>query len=99
MQRHSSALRERVDAPVGAVPKGGYELDALADSGMRHDATARRRPATGFVAPDLLTTRAASYIGHYWRLRRPREHAAQRLVRSEVAAPEPLWLAWPIGVT
>ena len=68
MARMARALGERVGAPMGAVLEGGYAPDALAASvvatmeGLSDD----RPPAS--VAPDFLTSRAASHIGHHWSL-------------------------------
>ena len=68
MARHLRALGEEVGAPVGAVLEGGYALDALAASvAATLEALAGDEPPD-MVAPDFLTTRAASYIGHYWTL-------------------------------
>ena len=68
MARHLRALGEEVGAPVGVVLEGGYALEALAAS-----VAATLEALTGdeppeLVAPDFLTARAASYIGHYWTL-------------------------------
>jgi acetoin utilization deacetylase AcuC-like enzyme len=68
MARHVRALGEQVGAPVGGVLEGGYALDALADSVVATmEALASDEPPDS-VAPDFLTTRAASHIGHYWTL-------------------------------
>jgi acetoin utilization deacetylase AcuC-like enzyme len=68
MARHVRALGERVGAPVGAVLEGGYALDALAASVCATmEALAGDEPP-GSVAPDYLTSRAASYVGHHWQL-------------------------------
>ena len=68
MARHLRALGEQVGAPVGAVLEGGYALDALAASvAATLEALAGDEPPD-MVAPDFLTTRAASYIGHHWTL-------------------------------
>ena len=68
MARHVRALGEHVGAPVGAVLEGGYALDPLADSVVATmEALAGEEPPDS-VAPDFLTTRAASHIGHYWTL-------------------------------
>jgi acetoin utilization deacetylase AcuC-like enzyme len=68
MARHLRALGERVGAPVGAVLEGGYALGALADSVAATMAALAGDEEPGSVAPDFLTSRAASHIGHYWRL-------------------------------
>ena len=68
MARHVRALGAEVGAPVGAVLEGGYALDALAASvAATLEALAGDEPPA-MVAPDFLTARAASYIGHYWTL-------------------------------
>jgi acetoin utilization deacetylase AcuC-like enzyme len=68
MARHVRALGERTGAPVGAVLEGGYALTALTDSVCATmDALAGDEPPDS-VAPDFLTSRAASYVGHHWRL-------------------------------
>jgi acetoin utilization deacetylase AcuC-like enzyme len=68
MTRHVRALGEEVGAPVGVVLEGGYALDALAASvAATLEALAGDEPPE-MVAPDFLTTRLASHIGHYWTL-------------------------------
>ncbi len=68
MARHVRDLGGRVGAPVGAVLEGGYALRALADSVIATmGALADDRPPRS-VAPDFATSRAASVIGHHWRL-------------------------------
>jgi acetoin utilization deacetylase AcuC-like enzyme len=68
MARHLRALGERTGAPVGAVLEGGYALDALAASVCATmEALAGDQPPDS-VAPDFLTSRAASYVGHHWSL-------------------------------
>jgi acetoin utilization deacetylase AcuC-like enzyme len=68
MARHLRALGERTGAPVGAVLEGGYALDALAASVCATmQALAGDQPPES-VAPDFLTSRAASYVGHHWSL-------------------------------
>lgn len=68
MARHVRALGERTEAPVGAILEGGYALDALAASVCATmEALAGDDPPDS-VAPDFLTSRAASYVGHHWRL-------------------------------
>jgi acetoin utilization deacetylase AcuC-like enzyme len=68
MARHVRALGERVGAPVGAVLEGGYALDALAESVCATlEALAGDRPPDS-IAPDHVTARAASHIGHHWEL-------------------------------
>jgi acetoin utilization deacetylase AcuC-like enzyme len=68
MARHLRALGEEVGAPVGIVLEGGYALSALAASvAATLEALAGDEPPA-MVAPDYLTARAASYIGHHWTL-------------------------------
>ena len=68
MARHLRDLGARVGAPVGAVLEGGYDPPALADSvAATMEALAGDRPAHS-APPDFLTERAASQIGHHWRL-------------------------------
>ena len=68
MACHVRALGEHVGAPVGAVLEGGYSLPALAEStAATMEALAGHREAAS-VAPDFLTSRAASHIGHHWTL-------------------------------
>jgi acetoin utilization deacetylase AcuC-like enzyme len=68
MARHLRALGEEAAAPVGVVLEGGYALDALAASvAATLEALAGDEPPQ-MVAPDYLTARAASYIGHHWTL-------------------------------
>jgi acetoin utilization deacetylase AcuC-like enzyme len=66
MARHLRALGEAVGAPVGAVLEGGYALAPLAASvAATLEALASDQPPD-LVAPDFLTSRAASHIGHRW---------------------------------
>jgi acetoin utilization deacetylase AcuC-like enzyme len=68
MARHLRVLGDEVGAPVGVVLEGGYALDALAASvAATLEALVGDEPPD-LVAPDFLTARAASYIGHYWTL-------------------------------
>jgi len=68
MARHVRALGEQVGAPVGAVLEGGYAPDALAESVCATlEAMAGDRPPDS-IAPDHVTARAASHIGHHWEL-------------------------------
>ena len=68
MSRHLRALGARVGAPVGAVLEGGYALAALAASvaATMEGLADAREPRS--VAPDFLTSRAASHVGHHWTL-------------------------------
>jgi acetoin utilization deacetylase AcuC-like enzyme len=68
MARHIRGLGERTGAPVGAVLEGGYALEALAASVCATmEALAGDEPPHS-VAPDFLTSRAASHVGFHWRL-------------------------------
>ena len=68
MARHLRTLGEAVGAPVGVVLEGGYALGPLAESVRpRFEALAGDQPPD-LVAPDFLTSRAASHIGHHWTL-------------------------------
>ena len=68
MTRHLRTLGEQVGAPVGVVLEGGYALHALAASvAATLEALAGDEPPE-MVAPDFLTGRAASYVGHHWTL-------------------------------
>ena len=68
MARHVRALGARTGAPVGAVLEGGYDLEALGASvaAMMEGLTDDADPAS--YPPDHLTSRAASVVGHHWRL-------------------------------
>jgi acetoin utilization deacetylase AcuC-like enzyme len=68
MARHVRALGERVGAPVGAVLEGGYALAALAASVAATLEALAGREEPNMVAPDFLTSRAASYISRHWTL-------------------------------
>ena len=68
LARQVRALGEHVGAPVGAVLEGGYALDALAGSVVATmEGLAGDEPPDS-VAPDFVTSRAASHIGHHWTL-------------------------------
>jgi acetoin utilization deacetylase AcuC-like enzyme len=68
LARHVRALGETVGAPVGAVLEGGYALEPLAASVCATmEALAGDEPPDS-VAPDHVTARAASHIGHHWEL-------------------------------
>jgi acetoin utilization deacetylase AcuC-like enzyme len=68
MTHHLRALGEEVGAPVGVVLEGGYALDALADSVAATLEALAGDEQPEMAAPDFLTGRAASYIGHHWTL-------------------------------
>jgi acetoin utilization deacetylase AcuC-like enzyme len=69
MTRHVRAFAEESDVPLGAVLEGGYEPAALAEC-VRETLTALSsdRPPRSAAPEPLLTSRAASYVGHHWRL-------------------------------
>jgi acetoin utilization deacetylase AcuC-like enzyme len=68
MARHLRTLGERTGAPVGAVLEGGYALDALAASVCATMQALASAEEPDSVAPDFLTSRSASYVGHHWSL-------------------------------
>jgi acetoin utilization deacetylase AcuC-like enzyme len=69
MARHVCDLATKLDVPIGAVLEGGYEPVALARSVLATlTALADREPARSAAPEPMLTSRAASYIGHYWPL-------------------------------
>ena len=62
-------LAARLGAPVGAVLEGGYEPAALAESVVATMAALGGEGEAISMAPDpILTSRAASHVGHYWDL-------------------------------
>jgi acetoin utilization deacetylase AcuC-like enzyme len=68
MARHVRRLGDDLEAPVGAVLEGGYDLDALAVSvGVTMEAlVAGGEPES--VEPDELTQEAARVVGRHWEL-------------------------------
>lgn len=68
MARHVRALGADLDVPVGAVLEGGYTLEPLAASVAATLEALVDDEEPESVFPDFLTSRAASYIGHYWTL-------------------------------
>ena len=68
MARHVRDLGARTGAPVGAVLEGGYHPPALAESVAETLAALAGDTPPASAAPDFLTERAASHIGHRWRL-------------------------------
>jgi acetoin utilization deacetylase AcuC-like enzyme len=68
MARHVRDLGERTGAPVGAVLEGGYHPPALAEAVAETMAALAGDTPRASAAPDFLTERAASHIGHRWRL-------------------------------
>jgi acetoin utilization deacetylase AcuC-like enzyme len=69
MARHVRDLASSLEAPVGAVLEGGYDVVALAASVL---ATVRALEGDGeadSIAPDrLVTSRVAAHVGHHWTL-------------------------------
>jgi acetoin utilization deacetylase AcuC-like enzyme len=68
MARHVRALAEDAGAPVAAVLEGGYSPAALGESVAATLAALASDEPPDSVAPDFVTSRAASHIGHYWTL-------------------------------
>jgi acetoin utilization deacetylase AcuC-like enzyme len=69
MARHVRDLAAQLGVPLGAVLEGGYEPNALARCvGATLAALGDGEPARSAAPEPLLTSRAASYIGHYWPL-------------------------------
>ena len=62
------ALGEELDAPVGAVLEGGYDLTALADSVVETMAALTGGAVPPEVARDPLAEQAAEVLGRYWEL-------------------------------
>ena len=60
------ALGEELDAPVGAVLEGGYDLDALAASVAATLEAFAEGGEAPHADPDAVTERAASVVGRYW---------------------------------
>ncbi|HEX2708666.1 MAG TPA: histone deacetylase [Solirubrobacterales bacterium] len=69
MARHVRAFAARLGAPLGAVLEGGYEAAVLAECVAATLAALGGEGEPRAAAPEaLLTSRAASQIGHYWQL-------------------------------
>ncbi len=69
MARHVRDLAASIDAPLGAVLEGGYEPQATAESLCLTLAALDGEGEAVAAAPEpILTSRAASHIGHYWPL-------------------------------
>jgi acetoin utilization deacetylase AcuC-like enzyme len=69
MARHVRDFAERAGAPLGAVLEGGYEPVALAESvGATLAAISSEEPPQSAAPEALLTSRAATHVGHYWPL-------------------------------
>ena len=67
LARQVRALGDELDAPVGAVLEGGYDLRALADSvAETMDALAGDDPAPKVARPDPLAEAAIGVLGRYW---------------------------------
>jgi acetoin utilization deacetylase AcuC-like enzyme len=65
---HGRALGERSGAPVGVVLEGEYALDALDASVCATMEALAGNQSPDSVAPDFLTSRAASCVAHHWSL-------------------------------
>ena len=69
MTAHVMDLASRIDAPVGAVLEGGYDLDALAESVLAMIGALGGQTQVESIAPDpLITSRVAAHVGHFWGL-------------------------------
>jgi acetoin utilization deacetylase AcuC-like enzyme len=69
MARHVRGFADELAVPLGAVLEGGYEPVALAQSVQATLVALRGEEPAQSAAPEpLLTSRAASHIGHYWSL-------------------------------
>ncbi len=69
MACHVRDFAARADVPLGAVLEGGYAAAATAESVCETLAALAGRGEAVSAAPEpILTSRAASHIGHYWPL-------------------------------
>jgi acetoin utilization deacetylase AcuC-like enzyme len=68
LSRQLRALGDELDAPVGAVLEGGYDLSALASSVAETMAALANGGATAEVARHPLAEEAAGVVGRYWQL-------------------------------
>jgi acetoin utilization deacetylase AcuC-like enzyme len=69
MARHVRGLAAGLGVPLGAVLEGGYDPAALAQCVMETLAALGDGEQARSAAPEpLLTSRAASHVGHYWPL-------------------------------
>jgi acetoin utilization deacetylase AcuC-like enzyme len=69
MARHVRAFAEELDVPLGMVLEGGYEPVALAECVQETlTALSSDQPPRSAAPEPLLTSRAASYVGHHWQL-------------------------------
>jgi acetoin utilization deacetylase AcuC-like enzyme len=69
MACHVRDMAATLDAPVGAVLEGGYDLPALVESVMATITALAGVGTAHSIAPDpFVTSRVAAHIGHYWKL-------------------------------
>jgi acetoin utilization deacetylase AcuC-like enzyme len=69
MARHVRDMARYLDAPVGAVLEGGYNLRVLAECVPATIAALDGDECAESIAPDpLVTSRVAAHVGHYWTL-------------------------------
>ncbi len=69
MACHLRDLAARAEVPIGGILEGGYALQATAESMCATLAALAGEGEAISAAPDpILTSRAASHIGHYWPL-------------------------------
>ena len=69
MARHVRDFALERSISLGLVLEGGYDLHALADSVLATMAALRdERPAESAAPEQLLTSRIAAHVGHYWEL-------------------------------
>jgi acetoin utilization deacetylase AcuC-like enzyme len=69
MARHVRELASGLNVPLGGVLEGGYEPTALAQSVLETLVALHGDEPAQSAAPEaLLTSRAASHVGHYWPL-------------------------------
>ena len=69
MACHVREMAATLDAPVGAVLEGGYNLPALTDSVMATITALAGVGTACSIAPDpFVTSRVAAHVGHFWTL-------------------------------
>jgi acetoin utilization deacetylase AcuC-like enzyme len=69
MTAHVMDLASRIDAPVGVVLEGGYNLDALAESVLATIGALCGDTEAESIAPHpLITSRVAAHVAHFWAL-------------------------------
>jgi acetoin utilization deacetylase AcuC-like enzyme len=68
MGRHMRTLGDSLDAPVGAVLEGGYDLEALSASVAATMEALAEGGEPSPVEPDELTRQAALAVGRHWDL-------------------------------